>query len=350
MKIKVTPPDINISKINFYPIDSNIVSFGLNAIKNVGVKALGKIIKAREKDGLFKNIFDLCSRVDLRILNKKVLESLIMSGAFDSLEGSRAQNLMAVEKAVKYGQQRQNDKNHDQFSLFDSRSREGDMVKIPDLPVTADWATQEALKMEKEVLGLYISGHPLLKYAETLEECSNYDFSETVGTIAEGKIQIGGSISELRLHYDRKNNQMAFFNLECLGGQAEIVVFSDTYAKYRDQIENDAIIFVKGKPTDESDFSDLKIIAEKIIPLDGREQYLSRRVNIRFTAEVVNEIDLDELYRVAKQYQGEYSMVFHLVNGPKKQRILAHNIKVSSHRDFLKKLKDVYGKQNIWVE
>ncbi|MEE9190057.1 MAG: OB-fold nucleic acid binding domain-containing protein, partial [Candidatus Neomarinimicrobiota bacterium] len=335
----------------FYPVDNNTISFGLNAIKNVGIKALAKIIKAREKDEPFKDIFDVCSRVDLRVLNKKVLESLIMSGAFDSLEGSRAQNLMAISTAIKYGQQRQNGKNHDQFSIFDSRnSQDGDMVKIPDLPVTADWTTQEALKREKDVLGLYISGHPLLKYVETLEEHSNYDFSETVGMITNGKIQIGGSISELRLHYDRKNNQMAFFNLECLGGQAEIVVFSDTYAKCRDQIENDAIIFVKGKPTDESDFSDLKIIAEQIIPLDDREQYLSRRVNIRLTSEVVNEIDLDELYRVAKQYQGEYSMVFHLVNGPKKQRILAHNIKVSSHRDFLKKLKDVYGKQNIWVE
>jgi DNA polymerase-3 subunit alpha len=351
MKIKVAPPDIRISKINFYPVDDNTISFGLNAIKNVGVKALVKIIKAREKDEPFKDIFDVCSRVDLRVLNKKVLESLVMSGAFDALKGSRAQNLMAVEKAIKYGQQRQNGENHDQFSLFHSRNAgESDMVKVPDLPVTAEWTAQEALKREKDVLGLYISGHPLLKYAEILEEYSNYDFSETVGMVTGGKIQIGGSISELRLHYDRKNNQMAFFNLECLGGQAEIVAFSDTYSRYRDIIEDDAIIFVKGKPTDESDFSDLKIIAEQVIPLDDREQYLSKRVNIRLTSEVVNDIDLDELYRVAKKYQGEYSMVFHLVNGPKKQRILAHNIKVSSHRDFLKKLKDVYGKQNIWVE
>jgi DNA polymerase-3 subunit alpha len=351
MNIQVDPPDINVSDINFHPVDKNTISFGLNAIKNVGIKALEKIVEARKKDGAFKDIFDVCSRVDLRVLNKKVLESLIQAGAMDSLNGNRAVLYASIETAIKYGQQRQNTQDLDQVGLFDSGgSDDHQIIKIPDYAIAREWTTQEALKREKEVLGLYLSGHPLLKVAETLEEFSNYDFSEKIDTDIMDRIQIGGMVTELKLHFDRKNRQMAFFNLECLGGQAEVLIFSDAYAAYKDLIAEEAIIFITGKPTEESDFTDLKIIADQVVPLDKCREYFSRRVNIRLTEDLAEEIDLEGLYKIATEYKGKHNMIFHLHGGHTKKRILAHNIKVSSHRDFLKKLKDLYGKKNIWVE
>ncbi len=349
--IAVAPPNINISNIHFHPVDEKTISFGLNAIKNVGIKALEKILEAREKEGPFKSLFDFTSRVDLRAVNKKVLESLIMAGAMDPLGGSRAQMLDAVDDAIKYGQQVQNSRNLNQVDLFGSGGIGGEsVIRVPELPPVGDWDNQEKLEKEKEVLGLYLSGHPLLKYAEDLEEFSNFDFTDHVEAFSRKEIRIGGIIHNVKFHFDRKNKQMAFFKLECLGGQSEIVAFSDTYAKYRDLIADNKVVFISGKATEGSDFTDLKLIADQVVPLEKARDHFSRRINIRLEPETVKPEDIDELYRVAKQYRGNCGLVFHIANGSKQQQIFAHNIKVSSHRMFLKELREKYGKNNVWIE
>jgi len=349
--IKVNAPDVNISYVEFRPVDEKTISFGLNAVKNVGTKTVEKIIEAREKDGKFTDIFDVCSRVDLHSLNKKVLESLIKAGAMDSLNGTRTQKFASIDDALKYGHQRQYDALSDQVGLFDlSNTAESDVVIKPPLSETKEWEEQESLDFEKEVLGLYLSGHPLIKYADDLEEFSNFDFSEEFSLRSVDKVQIGGIIRDLRRIFDKKNNQMAFFNLDCLGGQAEILTFSDTYERYQNLIENNQIIFVHGKPTDRSDFADLKLIADKIVPLEQCRELLSRRVNILLSPDSAEEIDLEKLHSLAKLYRGSCSLVFHISNGQLRQRILAQNIKVSSNKVFLKKLRKDYGEKNIWIE
>jgi DNA polymerase-3 subunit alpha len=349
--IKVNAPDINVSNVEFRPVDNKTISFGLNAVKNVGTKTVEKIIEARDKDGKFTDIFDVCSRVDLHSLNKKVLESLIKAGAMNSLSGTRAQMFASIDNALKYGHQRQNDALSDQVGLFDmSNSAENKVVVKPSPPEVEEWSGQESLDHEKEVLGLYLSGHPLLKYADDLEEFNNFDFSEKISLRSMDKIQVGGIIRDLRHHYDRKNNQMAFFNLDCLGGQAEILIFSETYERYKNLIEDNKIVFVLGKPTDRSDFADLKLIVDQIVPLENCRELLSRRVNIRLTPDSAEEIDLEKLHSIAKQYRGSCSLIFHISNGQLRQRILAQNIKVSSNKVFLKKLREEYGEKNIWIE
>ncbi len=349
--IKVNAPDINVSYVEFSPVDDKTISFGLNAVKNVGTKTCEKIIEAREKDGEFVDVFDVCSRVDLHSLNRKVLESLIKAGAMDSLNGTRAQMFASIDNALKYGHQRQNDALSNQVGMFDmSIAGNSEVVVKPPMSEVEDWNEQESLDMEKEVLGLYLSGHPLLKHADDLEEFGNFDFSEKTSLRSMKKVQIGGIIRDLRHHYDRKNNQMAFFNLDCLGGQAEILAFSDTYERYKNLIEDNKIVFVQGKPTDRSDFADLKLIADQIVPLESCRELLSRRVNIRLTPELAEEIDLEKLHNLAKQFRGSCSLIFHIANGQLRQKILAQNIKVSSNKLFLKKLREEYGEKNIWIE
>ena len=351
LKIDVDPPDINVSDINFRPVNNKTISFGLNAIKNVGTKALEQIIEARNEYGEFDTIFDFTSNVNLKSVNRKVLESLNMAGALDALEGNRLQKHNSIDTALKYGQTIQQNKSRNQVDLFGSDNLGSpDLSIVPQLNQSEEWAENTLLENEKEVLGIYLSGHPLLKYADELEEFSNYDFTDKVVANNEKTVRIGGSISELKMHFDRKNNQMAFFKLECLGGQVEILTFSDTFSKYRSLIANDAVVFVKGKPTDGSDFSDLKLIADEIIPLDKARDFYSKNVNIRLEPNKMSLDDVDSLYSMVKDHKGKCGLMIHISTNLKKDsRIFSHNIKVSSHASFLKKLRDNYGKENIWV-
>ena len=351
LKIDVDPPDINVSDINFRPVNNKTISFGLNAIKNVGTKALEQIIEARNEYGEFDTIFDFTSNVNLKSVNRKVLESLNMAGALDALEGNRLQKHNSIDTALKYGQTIQQNKSRNQVDLFGSDNLGSpDLSIVPQLNQSEEWAENTLLENEKEVLGIYLSGHPLLKYADELEEFSNYDFTDKVVANNEKTVRIGGSISELKMHFDRKNNQMAFFKLECLGGQVEILTFSDTFSKYRSLIANDAVVFVKGKPTDGSDFSDLKLIADEIIPLDKARDFYSKNVNIRLEPSKMSLDDVDSLYSMVKDHKGKCGLMIHISTNLKKDsRIFSHNIKVSSHASFLKKLRDNYGKENIWV-
>ena len=351
LKIDVDPPDINVSDINFRPVNNKAISFGLNAIKNVGTKALEQIIEARNEYGEFNTIFDFTSNVNLKSVNRKVLESLNMAGALDALEGNRLQKHNSIDTALKYGQTIQQNKSRNQVDLFGSDNLGSpDLSIVPQLNQSEEWAENTLLENEKEVLGIYLSGHPLLKYADELEEFSNYDFTDKVVANNEKTVRIGGSISELKMHFDRKNNQMAFFKLECLGGQVEILTFSDTFSKYRSLIANDAVVFVKGKPTDGSDFSDLKLIADEIIPLDKARDFYSKNVNIRLEPSKMSLDDVDSLYSMVKDHKGKCGLMIHISTNLKKDsRIFSHNIKVSSHPSFLKKLRDNYGKENIWI-
>jgi len=351
LNIQVNAPDINISDAEFCPIDKNTISFGLNAVKNVGSKTVQKIVEERNESGEFKDIFNLCTRVDLRSLNKKVLESLIMAGAMDSLDSNRAKLFGAIEDALKFGNQMQSDASSNQVGLFSASDGTGNTTVIkPVLPEVAKWSEQETLDMEKEVLGTYISGHPLLKYADDLEEFSNYDFSEKVSIITNQKIQIGGIISNFKQHFYGNNNKMAFFNLDCLGGQAEVLAFSDIYERYEQLMEDNKIVFIQGKPTDNADFSEFKLIAERIIPIENCRETLCRKINIRLTSQNESEIDLDSLYNLTTEYRGNCSLIFHTEYGKHRQRILAHNVKVSAHKSFLQKLRNKCGTDNIWLE
>ncbi|MDP6878685.1 MAG: DNA polymerase III subunit alpha [Candidatus Marinimicrobia bacterium] len=350
MKIDVNPPDVNISSIDFRPVDEKTISFGLNAIKNVGTKALEQIIDSRKSQKKYDSIFDFTANVALKTVNKKVLESLIMSGAMDSLEGNRAQKFDAIEVALKYGQNEQDAKSKNQVSLFGSSESESSSdTMVPTLNKADEWIESKMLENEKEVLGMYLSGHPLLKYADDLEEYSNFDFTDKVNYSNQEKIRIGGAITDLKLHFDKKNNQMAFFKLDCLGGQAEILAFSSVFSKYKHLVKSDNVVFIKGKQTDETDFSDLKLIAEEIVTVENAKEIYSKNVNIRLDLKDTT-LDISKISKLAKEYKGKCGLMFHMAsaNG-RTQRIFAHNIKVDSSKTFLKKARQLCGNDNVWV-
>ena len=350
MKIAVNPPDVNISSIDFIPVDDKTISFGLNAIKNVGTKALEQIIESRKSNDKYNTIFDFTANVALKTVNKKVLESLIMSGAMDSLDGNRAQKFNEIEVALKYGQNQQDVKAKNQVDLFGAGDSENSSDSMaPTLSNIEEWPESKMLENEKEVLGLYLSGHPLLKYADDLEEYSNYDFTDKINYSDQDKIRIGGAITDLKLHFDKKNNQMAFFKLDCLGGQAEILAFSSVFSKYKDLIKSDSVVFIKGKQTDETDFSDLKLIAEEIVTVENAKEIYSKNVNIRVDLKDTS-LDITKISKLAKSHNGSCGLMFHMASASgRTQKIFAHNIKVASTKEFLKKARELCGKENVWV-
>ena len=352
MGIEVKTPDINISFEDFRPIDEKTISYGLNAIKNVGSKALETIISERVDNGSYSSIFDLCSRVDQQKVNKRVLESLTASGSLDSLEGNRAQNYEAVDEAVQYGQKMQTEKDKNQVDLFGLNDQESSLIKIPTLRELEDWSEKESLEKEMEVLGLYISGHPLLEHADDLEEFTTIAFDEGQTLSKNDNICVGGMVAKVVRRYDKRNREMAFFDMDCLGGRAEIVVFSDCYQSYGRLIDEGKVVFVKGKPSDVSDFTDLKILADEIISVENVRDSLSQSLNIKFTSGEIKPDDVDELMNIAKENPGDCKLMFHLPNSgsPRPLKVLAHNIKVSTASQFIKNLRNKYGKDSVWIE
>ena len=348
LNIKVQAPDINKSGINFEPLNDKEISFGLNAVKNVGVKALEQFIEVRNNQGEFKSIFDFILKVDQRLVNKKVLESLILAGAFDSLNSNRAQLFEAVDLAINYGNQVEKHSNKDQINLF---SEQEELVKIPELPLIKDWDNQEKLSKEKEVLGIYVSGNPLMKYADLIEGLSNYDFSEKKILKENAIVRIGGAIANFKLHFDKKNQQMAFFNLDCIGGQAEAIIFHDAFDKYKEIIKDNNIVFLVGHTSTQNDFADLKLIVDEVVPINHAKKVLKlNEVNIRLPKNSSKDL-MNEIVDLANQNKGDHSLIVYIPseNG-QERKIVSKKIKVSNNNQFLILLRDLLGESNVWID
>ncbi|MFQ6673337.1 MAG: DNA polymerase III subunit alpha, partial [Fidelibacterota bacterium] len=352
LHLTVHPPDVNESDINFKTLDDSTISFGLNAIKNVGVKALANIISVRKKHGPFKTLHEFCKHLDLRLVNKKVIESLIAAGAMDSLEGNRAQKHATVESSLRFAQRVQSQARDDQFSLFgDSGSSDTFVRSGPGLPDLEEWPVAEKLRREKAVMGFYLTGHPLLKYADELEQFSNYDFSDESDDMQLKEIRVGGVMHDIRHHFDKKNQEMAFFSLDCLGGNVDVLTFHDTFKLCKHLIIDDSLVFVKGRPTTRLAEDTPKIIAETILSLDDLKSRYAKKVNIVVEVDKMKMDDVDSLLKLAKEHEGNSPLYFHVYdeegNG---KRIVTHKIKVSPDDALLSKLKGLYGDQNVWID
>ena len=247
MDIPVLPPDVNRSDVNFR-VEGEGIRFGLGAIKNVGQGAAQSVVDAVKEDGEFDTLFDLCERVDLRALNKRALESLICAGALDTLKGHRAQFLAGLDQAIEAAQSAQKDRARGQISLFElPQASQVRGLAGKTLPYADEWKDWEKLAKEKEVLGFFMSGHPLEQYRAELERMTTHS-SESLGTARSGApVRLGGIVSEVRQNTDRNGRLMAFVTVEDLLGSVDIVVFADLYEKYRDLLQPEKVVMVKGR-------------------------------------------------------------------------------------------------------
>ncbi len=350
LNIQVHAPDLNISEINFQPLDNQSISYGLNAIKNVGSSALKSIISERKEKGEFKSIFDFCARVESTSMNKKVLESLIKAGAMDCLPGKREELYISIENVLKYGQSIQNNRSRNQVDIFGGEDGNSSMIREPKLYECEPWSEKQSLTFEKEVLGTYVSGHPLLKYADIIEKYATYDFTEAIPTTTKKSFRVGGMIDEINRSFDKKGREWARIKMECIGGMAEIIIFNEKFLRYKEIIHEGNIMFVSGNPENRSEMRNVKMLADYIVPIEQVENQLSKHLNILINPDSVSTKAIDELYKIAEQYHGDTRLVFHIQKNGRHQKILAHNISVSTDSAFFNKLKNIYGSKNIWIE
>lgn len=258
MGIKVLGPDICESRGEFTVAPAGI-RFGLGAIRNVGSGAIRSIVQARESGGRFKSVFDLCRRVDLRLVNKRVLESLICAGACDNLPGHRAQLLSALVKAYGTGQKKQKEKANGQVSFFDSRGHE---FAGEELPEVSPWSRSILLAREKEMLGFYLSDHPLAPFRDRVREIASFEIAK-LSDLSEGtNVKVVGVVSSSKTIVGKNKKPMAFITLEDFSGSVECVVFSDLYEKARRDICVDSILVVKGRTSSKEE--ETKLIAQEV--------------------------------------------------------------------------------------
>jgi DNA polymerase-3 subunit alpha len=280
MGIQVLPPDVNVSDI-YFTVAGGDIRFGLAAIKNVGEGAVEAILRVRRDGGAFRALFDLCERVDLRAVNRRVIESFVKSGCFDSLDNRRSALYAAIDRAMEVGQKQQRDREQGQVSLLGMLGGpdpgSGGMVeRVRDMPA---WSEAERLAGEKESLGFFITGHPLERYQDELRQGA----SATTGQLAQlgdKEVTVGGIVAALRLIKTKKGDRMASFTLEDLEGAAEVLVFPETYKKVAGRLADDQVDLVKGK-AEAAEEGPSRILATEVLPLDQAKLAEARFVTIR---------------------------------------------------------------------
>jgi DNA polymerase-3 subunit alpha len=347
MGLHVLPPDVNESGMDFKVVRGDI-RFGLCAIKNVGESAVDSMLTTRQKMGRFENIFDFCRRVDLRLVNKKCLESLVQAGAFDSLGGHRAQYFENIERATAFGQSFQSQKAFGQEGLFDgfgpNRLR---AIAYPALIDVSPWSEQEKLVREKAVLGFYVSGHPLMKYQMEINEFANVRMGDLQGFRTGSTAKACGVITSLRKRIDKRGNTMAFLGLEDFSGKAECIVFSDPFAKYQPLLIPDAMVMVIGRGEVNGDA--LKIVVHEVHPMERVKQTFAKSVILSIRAEDVKENTIVQLRELFERHPGTCPCYFTVVHSTASRTFHARKFAVEASDGFLEQVRTVLGPESVRI-
>jgi len=346
MGIEVLPPDINESSSTF-TVTGGKIRFGLAAIKNVGEAAISSILKARKEGGRFTSIFDFCRRVDLRAVNKRVMESLIKCGAFDSLPGYRSQNLAAIDKAIEEASQIQRDRERGQLSFLETLGRREEASTAEKFPQIEEASRERKLSWEKELLGLYVSGHPLEKYRYTIAHYTTNSIRDLKEMRDNNNVRIIGIISNFTLKRDRKGKGMAFFTLEDLESEIEVIAFSSLYEECSSYLRKDEVVLVKGRL--DTAAQSPKVIAEKITPF-SKVKDVSHNLHIKIREGKSKEETLKRLREILSSHKGKHTVYLHLTD-PKGKKVIvkSKSIKVDFSDALISEVEDLLGERSIWL-
>ncbi len=340
-QIQVLPPSVNASDLNFTPSGDGI-RFGLGAIKNVGAGAVEAIIKVRDKDGKFSSLYEFCERVDMSSVNRRVIEALIRCGAMDELKGTRSQKMAILDAAIETGLRASRDRNSGQSGLFgdlfggnEEKHEEGELPKVP------DWDASQKLTNEKELLGFYVSGHPLDQYRDKVNDLGSHNTSTLIGVDRGVEVKVCGLITGIQRKRNQKQELWAAMQLEDLHGTVDCMVFASKFESLSKYLEEDKAVMITAKVlVDEGSAPRLSI--QDLVALDNARVKLPAMLNlkIRLTdsedkralalAELVKRkpgpasvriileksrdfsltLDLTSKVRADKEFQGELSKLF----------------------------------------
>jgi DNA polymerase-3 subunit alpha len=337
MGIKILPPDINASTASF-SVDKDAIRFGLAAVRNVGEGALKTLMECRDKNGKFKSLLDFCSRVDMRIVNKRVIESLIKCGSFDSLGGRRSQLLAVLDQSIDAAMSHQRDAASGQIGLFGEETMaQAEDIKLPDIP---EEDMTNILTWEKEITGFYITGHPLDKYNNKLENLFSIKKIVEGGLKDNQLVRFGGMITTAKRITTKKGDTMCFLTVEDFTHSVEIVVFPRVFYQNMNALAPDLAVIVQGRMnlTDDG----VKVIADNICLI---EEY-KPEIYISIHREQETDEIFTKLKKIFSEYHGEHVVYLHLLD--KRQRIKTEQkYWMNQSPAAVKKIEELLGENSV---
>lgn len=350
MGIQILPPDINLGESGF-SVSGNEIRYALTAIKSIGRPIIDAVVAERNARGPYTNLEDFITRIADKDVNKRALEHFIKAGALDSLGGTRKQFMSVYIQIMDHIQQDKKNNMAGQISLFDivsEEEKEDYEVKLPDV---GEYSKEMKLAFEKEVLGIYISGHPLEEYQDLWRKnitntTADFALDEELNTtiVRDGKpATIGGMITEKKIKYTKNEKVMAFLQVEDLVGSVEVIVFPRDYEKYGSFLSEDNKVFIKGRVSVEED-RDGKLICEKIVPFDA----IPKKLWVKFPTRTAYEEKKQVLFDILKESEGNDSVVIYVEN-PKSMNPLKDNWNVNAEEGLIGRLEEQFGRENIKV-
>ncbi|MBM3774481.1 MAG: DNA polymerase III subunit alpha, partial [Acidobacteria bacterium] len=342
MGITVLPPDVNSSDYNFTP-DGEAIRFGLGAVKNLGPSAVEAILAARSQGGPFRSLYGFCDGVDPAPMNRRMVESLIRAGAMDSLEGTRAQLFGAIAGAMEAGQRAWEDRRCGQDGLFGELAPGQEIHQKP-LPRVADWTLRQKLAGEKEMLGFWVTGHPLDQYQDKIAELATHDSGSLAGLDKGAAVALCGVLTGIQRKRNREQKPWASMQLEDRAGSIDLLVFTTQYERLAGMLEEDAAVLVRGLVLPE-EAGPPKISAQEIVPLEVARVALPSLVSIRVVLGSNGASDkagaLSELFRGKP---GETQVRLRLEAAREFSVILDVPARVRPDREFRARLERICGK------
>ena len=300
--IEVLGPSVNESMPYFTVTGDGHIRYGLAALRGVGVRATEALVAERDANGPYRSLDDFCSRVDLGAINRAAVEALVKAGAMDGLPGARAQKLAHLEAAMRVGQRLQKDRRQGQMSLFDAFGAPEDEAPEDDLPDIEEWAPLDLLAYEKEALGFYMSGHPLVQHRETLEQLASCRVGDLDGQAAESGHTLGGMVASVKRTTTKKGDPMARIEFEDLSGKVGAVVFPGAFQRCGGMLQEGAILFVQGTVDKSMDRVGFKV--EEVVSLEDGRARLTAGASIRLERTGLERDGLVQLRRVCERHAG----------------------------------------------
>lgn len=352
--IEILPVSVNQSHVGFM-VENGKIRYGLRAIKGAGDKALESLLQTRTKDGPFTNLYNFTERVDLRVVNKQVMEALIKAGAMDSFGLNRNQHLHLLEKAMQIGSGTQKDKASNQKGLFDevAETEAETSLDIPsDIKTMPDFPQKTKLEYEKETLGLYFSSHPLQEYAEKLAHLPLVPFAELLETTDEINVVSVGMVTEIRIIVIQKEGRfkgqrMARLVLEDLSGKINAVAFSDVFEAHKILLQQDSILIIRGKLDISQSQPDIKIT--QVCRVDEANELLAKSLTIRLKRGCTDENTLIALKGTLLDFTGEIPIFFevHLEQNSSVVIRAGSEFRIRPCQDLYDAISNILGKGNI---
>ncbi len=348
MGIEVLPPDINESQIHFQAAGRNI-RFGLAAIRNVGEGAIRKVLACRDEIGGFENLYQFCENVDLRLVNKRVLEALIKSGAFDSL-GSNRKSLMAIlDGAIERGHSAQRDRLSGQKGLFGDDAPIGFGEEAEAIPDVGEWGDREKWSYEKETLGFYVTGHPLQKYETELRQFAQTTADQVGERLSGRDVSVGGVVTSMRRLRTRKGDAFASFQLEDLTGTVEVIVWPTTFQQCCELLESsETPIFVQGR-CEVDGRGEIRVLASEVFPLDSLWKRGAQKLRIQLDLPGLEAAKVSQLRNLLSRYPGSCAVEFELLKLDEfKMRVIpSDHLSINPVPTLISELEGLFGENTI---